>query len=58
MGANCSTHGEMRYAYNASVGKPKERNHSEDLSVDGKITLEWILQNRVGRCRLDASGSG
>jgi len=21
----------------------KERNHSEDLGIDGKIILEWIL---------------
>jgi hypothetical protein len=30
----------------------------EDLDIDGKIILEWILGKRVGRCRLDASGSG
>jgi len=36
----------------------KGRDYSEDLSVDGCIILEWILGNRLGRCGLDASGSG
>jgi hypothetical protein len=26
-----------------SLGSPKERDDSEDLSVDGKIRLKWIL---------------
>jgi hypothetical protein len=25
------------------VGKPKGKNHLEDLGTNGKITLEWIL---------------
>jgi hypothetical protein len=29
----------------------------EDISGDGKIILEWISGNRVGRCGLVASGS-
>jgi hypothetical protein len=29
------------------------RDHSEDLGVDGKIILEWILGTWVGRCGLD-----
>jgi hypothetical protein len=37
----------------------KGRDNSEDLSVDGKITLDWIFREiRVGRCGLDSSGSG
>jgi len=24
----------------------KERDHSEDLSVDGRIILEWILEKQ------------
>jgi hypothetical protein len=35
----------------------KERDYSEDLGVDERIILEWILKIRVGRCQLDASGS-
>jgi hypothetical protein len=47
----------MRNSYKILVGKPERKNHSEDLGVDGKIILEWILGNWVGRCRLDSSGS-
>jgi hypothetical protein len=38
----------------------KGRDHSEDLDVDGKVTLEWILEKwgGVGVCGLDASGLG
>jgi hypothetical protein len=43
---------EVRNAYSILVGKP------EDLGVDGRIILECILGNRVGKCRLDASLSG
>jgi hypothetical protein len=32
----------MRNAYKILVGKPGERDHSEDLGVDGRI-LKWIL---------------
>jgi hypothetical protein len=36
--------GEMRNAYNILVGKPeKGRDHAEDLGVNEKIILEWIL---------------
>jgi len=34
------------------------RDHSEDIDVDGKVILEFILGNTVGGCGLDASGSG
>jgi hypothetical protein len=26
------------------VGKPEERNHQEDLNVDGRIILKWNLE--------------
>jgi hypothetical protein len=39
---------EMRNAYNILVGKPKGKNHSEDLGVDGKIILEGIIRKRGG----------
>jgi len=35
---------EMRNAYKIFVGKPEGKNYSEDLGVDGKIILEWILR--------------
>jgi hypothetical protein len=33
----------MRNAYSILAGKPEGKNHLEDLGVDGKIILEWIL---------------
>jgi hypothetical protein len=35
--------GEVRNAYNILSEKLKGRDHTEDLGVDGKIILEWIL---------------
>jgi hypothetical protein len=35
--------GEVRGAYNILVGRPEGRNHKEDLDVDGRTTLRWIL---------------
>jgi hypothetical protein len=32
-----------------SVGKPKERDHSEDRGVDGMMVSEWILGRWSGR---------
>jgi hypothetical protein len=37
---------------------PKERDHSEDLGVDGRIILERTLENRVQCCGLDSTRSG
>jgi len=36
--------GEKRGVYRVLVGKPKENNHLEDLSVDGRIILRWIFR--------------
>jgi hypothetical protein len=35
--------GGMRNAYKILVGKLERTNHFEDLGVDGRIILEWIL---------------
>jgi hypothetical protein len=35
--------GEMRNAYNFLDGKFEGKRNSEDLGVEGKIILEWIL---------------
>jgi hypothetical protein len=35
--------GEIRNSYKTLVGKPEGKSHSEDLGVDGKMKLEWIL---------------
>jgi hypothetical protein len=34
------------------------RDHSEDLGIDGKIVLKWIVGKYVGKYELDPSGSG
>jgi hypothetical protein len=43
MGGACSTHGETRIACKISLGKRKEKNHSEDLNIDARIILKWVL---------------
>jgi len=35
--------GGMRNAYNFWPGNLKRRQHVEDLGIDGRIILEWIL---------------
>lgn len=37
----------------------RERHHSADLSVHGRMILKWNLKEiRLGRRRLDSSGTG
>jgi hypothetical protein len=40
--------GEMRNAFKILVDNLKGRDHLEDLAVDGRIILKWIL-NKWGR---------
>jgi hypothetical protein len=35
---------ERKGAYRALLGKPEGKNHSEDLGVDERIILKWILK--------------
>jgi hypothetical protein len=35
---------EMRSAYNIWSEKLKERDHIEDLVIEGRIVLKWILE--------------
>jgi hypothetical protein len=42
MGGSCSTH-DMRNEYKIWSENLNGRDHSEDLGIDGKIVLEWIL---------------
>jgi hypothetical protein len=34
----------MRNAYKISFGKPERKRPLEDLSIDGRIILKWILR--------------
>jgi len=44
MGGHVARMGEMKNAYNTLVANLKGRDHTEDIGVNGKITLEWILE--------------
>jgi hypothetical protein len=37
---------------------PKERAHSEDRGIDGKMGSEWIVRVLTGVRGLDSTGSG
>jgi hypothetical protein len=41
--------GELRNAYRSLIGNLRGRNHFADLSVGGKIILEWILEKQHGK---------
>jgi hypothetical protein len=36
--------GDIRNVYQIFVGKPEGKNHLEDLGIDGRIILKWILR--------------
>jgi hypothetical protein len=38
--------GEMENAHRIPIGKPKERDHLEDLSVDGRMILKEISRKQ------------
>jgi hypothetical protein len=45
----------VKNAYRVLVGRLKGRSHLEDQGIEGRIVLEWILGNRLGRYGLDLS---
>jgi hypothetical protein len=57
MGGACSTHERLETHMKYWSENQKGRDLSEDLDVDGKIVLEFILGKKMRRCRLDASDS-
>jgi hypothetical protein len=40
---------DIKNPYRILVGKPEGKNHLQDLGVDGKMILKWILQELVMR---------
>jgi hypothetical protein len=44
MGRACSMHEEKMNVRRVLVGNQKERDRYEDLDVDGRIILKWILE--------------
>jgi hypothetical protein len=43
--------GKMRIVYKVLVGKPERKNYLEDLGIDRKIILEWMLGKYGGKLR-------
>jgi hypothetical protein len=47
MGGACGTYGgKLQTGF--QWGDMRERNHLEDLGIDGRIILKWILKNWDG----------
>jgi hypothetical protein len=40
--------GEKGNAYTTLVGNLPERNQLEFISIDGRITLKWIIKKQAG----------
>jgi hypothetical protein len=55
MGRVCGTDETEEESTEGFVGNLKEINFLEDLCIDGKMILKWILQGLRGH-RLDSSG--
>jgi hypothetical protein len=48
---------KTRKAYKILVRKSeRERDFLEDLGIGRRIILKWILQGRMGECRLGSLG--
>jgi hypothetical protein len=58
IGRACSGNGGRRGVYRVLVGKPGERDHLEDLNINGRIILRCIFWTWDGRHGLDRAGSG
>jgi len=58
MGKACSTHERDAKCIALWSENLKGRDHSEDVLLDGRIILEWILKNTMGGSGLNSCGSG
>jgi hypothetical protein len=55
VGGECGTHGTgQKSVQDFWCERSKERDHSEDRGVDGRMGSEWILQ--LGRLAVDVWG--
>jgi len=48
MARACGTMGDKRGGYRVLVGDPRERDHLEDLDVDGRVILKLIFKKLTG----------
>jgi hypothetical protein len=59
VGGTCGTHGKGEGCVQGfGCESLKERDHSEDQSLDGRMGSEWVLRRLAGGCRVDPVGSG
>jgi hypothetical protein len=56
MGGAHSTHRRDEKCIKNLVRKPEGEDNLEDLDMDGRVILQWILENSVGRCGQDSAG--
>jgi hypothetical protein len=49
MGGACSVHGRDEMCVKSWLESVKIRGHLEDVGLDVKIILKWILSSRVGQ---------
>jgi len=47
MGGKCDTHGRDEKLHKISVKNVKRTEHLGDISVDGRIILNWFLKKSV-----------
>jgi hypothetical protein len=58
MGRSCGTHGRGEKSVPSLWWEsPKERDHSEDQGVGGRMGREWFLGRLARVCGVDSVGS-
>jgi hypothetical protein len=49
MDRTCRMHGREQKCVWDLVGKPDAKDHLEDLGIDGRTILQWVLRKETGR---------